>query len=272
MSQNSISILGCGYLGLPAAKRFLQQGFAVKGSSTSPETLEQLSSLNITPFLIKTPDLNPTIKDFFDSDVLFLNIPFRRGFKDPWEYKKQCDALVPFIESSRIQRVIFASSTSIYPETVCDAYEDLDFVPDNERSKVLKTVEEMFLNSSLFQTTVLRLAGLFGGERMIGKFLSGKKSIKSAQGYVNLVHFEDVVSILLKIVENNVSPGVINVCCDEHPLRKELYERAAKHLKVPLPTFDTSAEVKGKKVSNKKLKSLLSYEFQYSNLFDFSNH
>ena len=47
-----ISLLGCGWLGLPLAKALLTNDFYVKGSTTSEEKLSTLKSFGIDPFLI----------------------------------------------------------------------------------------------------------------------------------------------------------------------------------------------------------------------------
>ena len=45
--MNSISILGCGWLGKPLAVSFLEDGFSVKGSTTSEEKIDILEDLEI---------------------------------------------------------------------------------------------------------------------------------------------------------------------------------------------------------------------------------
>ena len=48
-----ISILGCGWLGLPLGKFLVEKGHVVKGSTTSEDKISLLSSMGIVPFLIK---------------------------------------------------------------------------------------------------------------------------------------------------------------------------------------------------------------------------
>jgi UDP-N-acetyl-D-mannosaminuronate dehydrogenase len=56
--MTQISILGCGWLGLPLAKALLENGFSVNGSTTSVEKLSVLENLGIQPYLIA---LSPTL-------------------------------------------------------------------------------------------------------------------------------------------------------------------------------------------------------------------
>jgi UDP-N-acetyl-D-mannosaminuronate dehydrogenase len=78
MSQLKIAIIGCGWLGLPLAKKLIKENFIVKGSTTSKEKISVLKTEKIEPFLI---DLNKNLdKEILNSflknvDVLIINIP-----------------------------------------------------------------------------------------------------------------------------------------------------------------------------------------------------
>lgn len=50
--MTQISILGCGWLGLPLAEALIKNGFSVKGSTTSSSKLGDLENLGVLPFLI----------------------------------------------------------------------------------------------------------------------------------------------------------------------------------------------------------------------------
>ncbi|RYE24983.1 MAG: SDR family NAD(P)-dependent oxidoreductase, partial [Sphingobacteriaceae bacterium] len=69
--NKKISILGCGWLGLPLAKLLVAKGWQVKGSTTTFEKLNLLQEAGIEPFLIRaeaeTLQAEPS---FFDSDFL----------------------------------------------------------------------------------------------------------------------------------------------------------------------------------------------------------
>ena len=50
--MTQISILGCGWLGFPLAKRFIEEGYSVNGSTTSESKLSVLENAGINPFLV----------------------------------------------------------------------------------------------------------------------------------------------------------------------------------------------------------------------------
>lgn len=47
-----VSILGCGWLGFPLAKKLIEIGFEVKGSTTTENKLAVLKSNKIAPYLL----------------------------------------------------------------------------------------------------------------------------------------------------------------------------------------------------------------------------
>jgi len=265
MPYKSISILGCGWLGFPLAERLIALGFLVNGSTTTTEKVLPLKDAGINPFVIEcTPAIaGGDVDSFLRTEVLFLNIPFKRDLEDPKFYKQQIDAVIDYVKKSSIRLMIFASSTSVYPEDIGDAREDVTFVPVTSRARVLYDVEQAILNTQKVRSTVVRFAGLYGGRRIIGRFMSGRKGQTKGLSPVNLIHLEDCVEILVKIIQNDVHGEIFNVCSDFHPTRKELYTRAAVAQGLTPPEFIDEEGVPGKVVNNEKLKQRLNYTFKY---------
>jgi len=270
MNTQSISILGCGWLGLPLARHLVRIGFSVKGSSTTPEKLDLLEKSNIAPFfLTAAPQLTGEDADlFFQSKILFLNIPFRRNLENPRYYKQQIDSVISYVESSPVEFVIFASSTSVYPSSLKDAVEGVPVVPDNPRSTVLRDTEQALFGASGFQTTVVRFAGLYGGERQIGRMLAGRKGLAEAKAPVNLIHLEDCVGIVTQIIQKDIRGEIFNGCSDGHPAREDLYARATLHYGLESPQFVDQSQTRFKVVSNIKLKERLNYTFTHPDPMD----
>src|ERR1700753_678199 len=112
-----VSILGCGWYGKALAKSLIQQGVIVKGSSTSDEKLEQLSSEGIIPYSVRfdadSENFHPT---FFECDVLVISIPprFRKG--ETTGYLPKIQRIINVILKYKVKRVIYISSTGVYGE------------------------------------------------------------------------------------------------------------------------------------------------------------
>ena len=62
-------------------------------------------------------------------------------------------------------------------------------------------IEKLFQCNSNFKTTLIRFAGLLGYNRKPGNFFKNGKSIPNPEGVVNMIHQDDCVLIISKIIE-----------------------------------------------------------------------
>ncbi len=263
----NISILGCGWLGLPLAQHLIARGHTVKGSTTSPEKLELLEKNNIQPFLLRlTPEIEhpEKVQPFWNSKVLIINIPPGRRRENVIAFHTdQIDAVNNAIRDSSIKFVIFISSTSVYPKS-SGVVTESDAIPGKARrnsGNALLKAEEILIRNPSFKTTIVRFGGLIGYDRNPVKHLSGKKELKRANAPVNLIHRDDCIEIIVRIIENRIAGEIFNAVHDHHPTRKEYYLKAAKERDMEPPRFKKDERNDYKIVSNKKLKSILNYNF-----------
>jgi nucleoside-diphosphate-sugar epimerase len=112
---------------------------------------------------------------------------------------------------------------------------------------------------------VLRCGGLIGGDRHPAKYMSGRKNIGKADAPVNLIHRDDCIAIITRIVEEQIRGEIFNAVADGHPSKGKYYTKAAEELGLEAPEFKKDTKDKNYKVvSNDKLKEMLSYEFMHS--------
>jgi nucleoside-diphosphate-sugar epimerase len=252
---DTISILGSGWLGLPLASRFVAQGYQLKISTRSSGRLSTLVALPAEASIIDISKPLDDIDAFLQSDTLVVNITSKDidGF----------ERLVRKIEASTIQSVLFVSSTSVYP---VDCKVVSEAVGEESPDHPLVIIENLFRQSGQFQTTIVRFAGLIGGSRHPGRFFRGGKLVKHPDANVNLIHRDDCINILDKIVANDLWGETFNACADTHPSKREFYTQAAKMAGAPLPEFEDSDDRSFKIIDNRKLKRVLGYEFLYPDL------
>jgi nucleoside-diphosphate-sugar epimerase len=262
-----VSILGCGWLGLPLAEALQKRGFLVKASTTHPENIVPFKKKCFIPYLIECRPqvIGEGYEEFFQSPYLVITLPYKRSFPDPSFYFDQIKAIVETVSAGvEYPLVIFTSSTAVYPQNLVDAREDMIFVPDNRRAEILLAVEQFLLKEMQGNATILRLAGLYGGDRRIGQFLAGQTMLSDASQPVNLVHQDDCVSVICEVIAQNVRGEILNVCSDAHPSRQRLYTIAARRMGLPSPSFQGDiVDRKYKVVSNQKLKKRLGFTFRY---------
>lgn len=268
MLKPTISILGCGWLGFPLGKSLVAQNYTVNGSTTSREKLAQLKIHKINPYYIHlTPKVNSDVEfTFFNSEILVLTIPFSRSFNSPLYYRDQVESVLNMIATAKspIKKIIFTSSTVVYPDQIACAQESSEITEFSDRSSVLSEIEKLLLSHSKIESVILRLAGLYGEERKLGRFLAGQKEIPNGDSPVNLVHLDDCIGIVKHLIESWPGKNIFNVCCDKHPTRRELYTRAATKMGLSAPQFLTGG-AHHKIVSNEKIKRELKFSFIHPN-------
>ena len=274
--MNKISILGCGWLGLPLAKSLLSKGYEVKGSTTSESKLEVLKNAGISPFQIQLEEhqIIGKIDGFFnETDVLVIDIPtgLRRevATSNGMTFVNKVKTLIPFIENSGIQKVVFVSSTSVYGDgfPIVEITEETPPNPDTESGKQLVIAETLLQSNLNFKTTVIRFGGLLGDDRHPIKFLAGKTNVENPDAPVNMIQREDCIGIIEEILKQVQSDNwewneTFNAVAPQHPTRKEYYHKKAEILNLPFPTFAENPKSLGKIISNKKVETVLGYSFQ----------
>ncbi|HCF03612.1 SDR family oxidoreductase [Flavobacterium sp.] len=262
--MTQISILGCGWLGLPLAKSLLQNGFSIKGSTTSLEKISLLESEGITPFLVRLEEqqISASVADFLaDSQILIINIPPKLRGGSTENFVAKITTLLPFIENSTVEKVLFVSSTSVYGEDNEFVSEVTVLNPDTEGGRQLAIVENVLQKNSRFQTTILRFGGLISDERNPVRFLSGRETIENPDAPINLIHQDDCIGIIEKIIALNSWDETYNAVAPFHPTRQEYYTQKATELNLALPKFAALNTIVGKTILNNKLIEVLEYSF-----------
>lgn len=262
-----VSVLGCGWLGLVLAEQLVSDGFVVHGSTTTKDKVALIEPAGITPFLIT---LNPEysgedMPGFLNSEVLVLNIPPGRRRENVRDFHlAQIRNLTGYLEKSPVKLVVFISSTSVYPLTNRVVTEEDAGKPESRSGQALLEAEQLLMSNPHFDTTILRFGGMFGPDRPLGRFLAGKKDVANGTAPVNMTHREDCTGIIKQIIRKNVRGEIFNACCDEHPMRKDIYPGAAAALGLEPPVFKEDDAGYGKIVSSEKLKKRLGYRFKHS--------
>lgn len=258
--MNTISILGCGWLGLPLAKFLSAKGFRVKGSTTTTQKLQPLRDAGILAYLLS---LNPELtdpSDFFSCDVLIINIPPRNKEGLPNFHQTQLENVRDVVRKHLIPKILFVSSTGVYPNlnrVVTEFDADGDSL---SRGGVSLVQTETIFQQPDFKTTVLRFGGLYGPNRHPGRFLAGKKDLPGADNPINMIHLDDCLNIMHQIIQLDIWNETFNGCSPNSPTRKVFYQHAAQELGLKPPEF-SKAPSPYKKVSSEKLIRALDYEF-----------
>ncbi|WP_133406604.1 SDR family oxidoreductase [Parashewanella tropica] len=265
--NQKVTIIGCGWFGFPLAKHLLELGFQVSASKREASSLESLKDEGIKAF---TLDLEQeltgtveTIAPFLQSEYLIVTVPPRLRRQTSSTFLSQLKKLMQIIDVEQYNKIVFTSSTSVYPDIDKIMVEE-DATSHSESSETMLAAEDLFLKHN--NGYVLRFSGLMGPQRPPGRFFAGKTQIPAGDKVVNLVHQTDCIQAMVSLLTADSASKVYNVCSPHHPSRSEFYTQATRELGVELPEFLNDG-VHGKEVSGSKISCELGFSYQFDDLF-----
>ncbi|EOR95779.1 NAD-dependent epimerase/dehydratase [Arcticibacter svalbardensis MN12-7] len=263
-----ISILGCGWFGLPLAKQLITLGYRVNGSTTTPDKLTALTDEGIEAYLIDLA--NEDVKDvsaFFDSEVLVIAFPPRMRSGKEGNYLPKIEHALRMIKNSAVKQVIFISSSSVFGDTNTKVDESSIPQPETDSGKAILSAERLLQSTPGLTTTVLRFSGLIGPGRDPGRFFGGKTAVPNGQAPVNLIHLDDCIGITCQIIEKEAYGLVYHGVTPDHPSRQDFYTPVSVKAGYAAPTFIDELK-EWKIVESKHVPLYLNYTFVNGSLLD----
>ena len=264
-----ISVIGCGWLGLPLGKRLVQEGHEVLGSTTQMEKFQAIHQAGISPVLMTLQPM-PFGLEFnrlFETDCLIINIPPGKKTQTPAFYEEQVKYLKYLANQHKAPRILFVSSTSYYPNTMSEINEETPYDLKQGSSEAIVQAEKQIKQVD-GQLTILRCGGIMGGDRIPGKWFAGKET-PGPNTPINYIHRDDVIGIILQLLETQSSKlETLNLVCPHHPTRKEVYEAMAEKYDFQKPIW-TMPDLNPHKVVTSKISEMLDYSFRFTSPLDF---
>lgn len=261
---DTIAIMGCGWLGFPLAKILIRQRYEIHGSTTSKEKLGMLKGKGIHPFLIALSEdsIEGDLEGFLSNvDALVVNVPpkLRGGNKE--NYVKKMQLLHGAIHVSKVKKIIFISSTSVYGDIDGVVTEKTTPEPETESGKQMVISENIFRNDASLKATIVRFGGLIGPDRHPVTMLSGRKNLSNGNVPINLIHLNDCIKIISEILKKDWWGETMNGVYPYHPTKQEYYTSEAIGRGLQIPDYNTNSPKKGKIVSSYTLTNMKNFEF-----------
>ena len=274
MSKQTVSIIGCGWLGLPLAERLITKEYMVRGSTTSAEKLFLLHQRGIDAHLLQlNPDPVGNLSPLLRADTVIIDVPPKAGKLGDDFHPQQIQHLIQGIRQSLVKHIIYVSSTSVYPELSRTVVEEDVTLPEQAAAPALLRAERFVQQLEPERiVTILRCGGLMGYDRIPGKYVAGR-TVDSGAVPVNYLHRDDAIGILRTLIEEQ-STGVFNAVAPRHPTREAIYRKSCADFGYELPSFVQPTEpVPYKVVSPDKLIQITQYRFQHPDplLFPYSS-
>ena len=266
MNQNKIAILGCGWLGLPLAKKLIGKNFIVRGSTTSKEKISILETENIDPFLItldKEFDKKKLSEFLKNIDILIINIPPKIRSNKSVDYYNKIEKILLCNNCDKINNIIFISSTSVYGSKQGKINSKTNPIPDTINGiEILKT-EELLKTK---KNTIVRFGGLIGEDRNPLSYLLKKKEVLNPNAPINYIHLEDCIGVIISIIEKNMWGKTYLGVTPYHPTKKEYYDKLCKIRGVKNLIFSKEKTTTNKEINDNKINEELKYSFKRKNL------
>ncbi len=182
--------------------------------------------------------------------ILIINVPPGLRGKGPKEsYVRKIELLHDEIRKSHVEKVIFISSTSVYGDVDGEVNEETEPNPTTESGKQLVECERIFQEDEKLKTTIIRFGGLIGPDRHPVTMLSGRENLTGGNTPVNLIHLDDCINLIDKVIENNLWNTVLNGVYPDHPLKKDYYTSEAEKRGIKPPDYQINEEITDKKIT-----------------------
>lgn len=253
--METFSILGTGWLGYALADE-IKDKYKLKVSIKDKSKEEKFFNEKLSPFLLNEDNLN-SLDDLLETDYLFINFPPSK-FEN---YTNFLNKIYTHKKISNIKKIIFISSTSIYPDINSIFTEESTLV--NSKSPKVYNAEVIVKDKT---DLILRCSGLMGYNRIAGK-RSSSKLVNDKDIKVNYIHRDDVISATLFAINNNIN-GIFNLSVNEHPTKEEIYLFNSKKYGFEKSIFKDEKGLKNRIIDGKKIESF-GFKYKYSNPFDF---
>jgi len=270
-------IIGCGYLGRRVATAWIAAGHEVFALTRSESKAEELRSAGI---LAVVGDLAAagSLRSLPPAETVLHAVGFDRSAGQSIEqvYVEGLANVLNVVDSASLEKFFFISSTGVYGQHDGSwVDEQSECAPRRAGGRACLEAEKTLGAHSVGESAIiLRLAGLYGPGRIPRRrelSAGGLLSIPT-RGFLNLIHVEDVVRVILA-AEQKVIPPELFVVADGHPAqRSEYYRELARLLSAPEPRFGppsksspATARAAGsdKRVSSQRIREQLGVDLQY---------
>lgn len=253
--MKTLSILGAGWLGLELAQT-LKAKFYIKLSARNELTRRRHIDLGFESFIL-TEGVYDNLDMLLSCEYLLINYPPSK-FNN---YLQFITTLSQYPTFSQIEKVLFVSSSSVYPKKP-DVYgEDCSILVS---SNPLYYKVEQYMNKKAH--LIFRCAGLMGANRIAGKYFSNK-IVTDGKSRVNHVHRIDVIRAFSFAIKHDLE-GIFNVCAPQHPTKEELCLYQSKHCHFPPPIFIEDTKCTQRIIDSSKLERL-GFEYERKNPIEF---
>jgi nucleoside-diphosphate-sugar epimerase len=274
-----VLIVGCGYVGLPLGIELIRLGHEVFGLRRNPSVENELKAAGIQPLFADITKFEE-LKNLPQNFDWVVNCVAAGGGAENYRavYLQGTRNLIEWLASNPPKKFIYTSSTSVYAQNDgSQIKESSPTEPISETSKILVETEKVLLGAfaeKKFPAVILRAAGIYGPDRghLFKQFLKNEARMEGdGSRFLNMIHRDDLIGCIIAALKSGRGGEIYNVVDDEPVSQKNFFEWLAATLgKYPPVSEPENSETRkrgmtNKRVSNRKLKMELGYQFKHPN-------
>ena len=274
-----VLIVGCGYVGLPLGVELVGQGHEVFGLRRSSAGQSELVAGGLKPLVadITRPEDLAKLPPSFDWVVNAVSST--KGGADEYRevYLHGTRNLLEWLRAAPPKKFVCTSSTSVYGQNDGSLVEETSPAePASLTSRLLVEAEKLLLEAvqtRQFPAMILRVAGIYGPGRghLFLQYLRHEAKIAGrGERLINMVHRDDLVGAIVAALRQGRPGEIYNVVDDEPVAQIHFFGWLSETLGKEMPAFAAETEKAerkrgrtNKRVSNRKLKRELGYQFKY---------
>jgi nucleoside-diphosphate-sugar epimerase len=275
-----VLIVGCGYVGLPLGVELIRLGHEVFGLRRNLAAENELKTAGIQPLFgdVTKPGTLANLPREFD---WIVNCVAAGGGAENYRevYFNGTKNLIKWLAPNPPKKFVYTSSTSVYAQNDgSQVKESSPTEPTAETSKILVETEEVLLAAVAerkFPAVILRVAGIYGPDRghWFKQFLKNEATMEGdGSRFLNMIHRDDLVGSIIAALKSGRAGEIYNAVDDEPVSQMNFFQWLGGTLgKYPPPSeLENSDEnrkrgVTNKRVSNRRLKMELGYQFKHPN-------
>ncbi len=276
-------IIGYGYIGKYIASKYIKKGNKVTAVVTSAEKKSRAYKHKILPICCNLDKQYLPLNSTKDREIFYFAPPPLIGTKD----KRMKNFLSGLMNSGKPKRIVYMSTTGVYGDCKgkwVDEKQTLNPQADRAKRRVhAESLLKEYKKKIGFELIILRVAGIYGPERLPLERLQNRTPIISEQDapWTNRIHSYDLVNICISAMENGKDGEVYNVSDGNPGKMTDYFNKIADLTGLPRPPIISKQEseetlsaallsylAESRRLDNKKVLADLKIKLKYPNLRD----
>lgn len=264
--QLHVLIIGCGDLGCAVARQLSQHNIQVAGVRRSQVDIPGITVINAD---VTQPSSLTSLSHLTPQIILYC---VAAGGQTDAQYKAHYvdgldNVLKTQVSNTNLKHVFFVSSTRVYgqqTEQLLD--ETVEPVPNDFGGERLLQAEQLLIAKGGYQSTVLRLSGIYGPGRLRMIRLAETGQWPEHDSWSNRIHRDDAAAFICYLMQKVLAGSTIldhYIVTDNQPVRQyEVLGWIAAKLGRPGIPSQPEVRLSGKRLNNTAMRAS-GYQIQY---------